>query len=504
MAQRAAVNLSDLPEGDHLVKDGSYHGTCVVYMKLTEACVKAIDTLLAKKGANDCGLCVSFNTAGGTFNVPAVANSEAKAFEFQTNKIEKGSIECLHQHRQIQGSRQADHSLSSLGSIHHRLSIKATDEVYETTKTKALEAEEERKDSHRVKHIDKLPSSRTPWKLKNRLEATNSHQPKPSKKPEETLTSSNSANIIIRDRVIHFLALKPHRKVDLHNRLKKDKSCENSLNHLDPVLTQVAELQSGTAVYILKPSFYPLVKVDTFPKYSESERQVVRRNLQQAGIKVASASSGVKRVAEDVPNVTKRAKSSHTTMKHTKPVEVTPESNALPKKSEATTSEEATTKVTDIVMQDKKHKKKKKHKHSKDQDVAQQSVVTEPPTSQQSEQPPVDGDDFSQFTIITNHEQRAKYKEEFNADYNKYLELKARTDEVTCEFNKLKDQLAECPKKSEEYKRLSRSIKKKYMEKQNDAVYQQEKKQYQQLCMKLSHIKKLVIEYDNSCASSNS
>ena len=36
-----------------------------------------------------------------TFNVPAVANSEAKAFEFQTNKIEKGSIECLHQHRQV-------------------------------------------------------------------------------------------------------------------------------------------------------------------------------------------------------------------------------------------------------------------------------------------------------------------------------------------------------------------------------------------------------------------
>jgi len=49
MAQRAAVNLSDLPEGDHLVKDGSCNGTCVVYMKLTEACVKAIDTLLAKK-----------------------------------------------------------------------------------------------------------------------------------------------------------------------------------------------------------------------------------------------------------------------------------------------------------------------------------------------------------------------------------------------------------------------------------------------------------------------
>jgi len=33
--------------------------------------------------------------------VPAIANSEAKAFEFQTNKVEKGSVECLHQHRQV-------------------------------------------------------------------------------------------------------------------------------------------------------------------------------------------------------------------------------------------------------------------------------------------------------------------------------------------------------------------------------------------------------------------
>ena len=49
MAQRASVNLSDLPEGDHLVKDISNQGTCVVYMKLTEACVKAIDALLAAK-----------------------------------------------------------------------------------------------------------------------------------------------------------------------------------------------------------------------------------------------------------------------------------------------------------------------------------------------------------------------------------------------------------------------------------------------------------------------
>jgi len=53
MAQRAAVNLSDLPEGDHLVKNTSHQGTCVVYMKLTEACVKAIEALLADKKVED-------------------------------------------------------------------------------------------------------------------------------------------------------------------------------------------------------------------------------------------------------------------------------------------------------------------------------------------------------------------------------------------------------------------------------------------------------------------
>ena len=50
---------------------------------------------------------------------------------------------------QIQGSKQAGQTLFNLGNINYKLSIKATDDVYETTKTKALEAEEERKESHR-------------------------------------------------------------------------------------------------------------------------------------------------------------------------------------------------------------------------------------------------------------------------------------------------------------------------------------------------------------------
>ena len=84
-----------------------------------------------------------------------------------------------------------------------------------------------------------------------------------------------------RDRVIHFLALKAHRKVDLHNRLKKgkmagnissnivicnhhitDKHCENSLSYLDQVLQQVAEqAPHDRAVYNLKPSYYSELKV---------------------------------------------------------------------------------------------------------------------------------------------------------------------------------------------------------------------------------------------------
>ena len=58
----------------------------------------------------------------------------------------------------------------------------------------------------------------------------------------------------------------------------------------------------------------------------------------------------------------------------------------------------------------------------------------------------------SRFTTITSHEQRARYKEEFNAEYSRYTELKNKIDQVTVEFNELKNQLASCPKRSDEYK----------------------------------------------------
>ena len=58
----------------------------------------------------------------------------------------------------------------------------------------------------------------------------------------------------------------------------------------------------------------------------------------------------------------------------------------------------------------------------------------------------------SQFSAIKNHEQRARYKEEFNAEYSRYIELKERIDQVTMEFTTLKNQLAGCPKRSIEYK----------------------------------------------------
>lgn len=58
----------------------------------------------------------------------------------------------------------------------------------------------------------------------------------------------------------------------------------------------------------------------------------------------------------------------------------------------------------------------------------------------------------SQFTTITSLEQRARYKEEFNAEYSRYTELKNKIDQVTVEFNELKNQLGSCPKRSDEYK----------------------------------------------------
>ncbi|XP_053910378.1 RNA polymerase II elongation factor ELL2 isoform X3 [Cuculus canorus] len=87
------------------------------------------------------------------------------------------------------------------------------------------------------------------------------------------------------------------------------------------------------------------------------------------------------------------------------------------------------------------------------------------------------------YRAIVSHEQRQKYKSDFNAEYNEYRNLHARMESVTRRFMKLDAQRKLLSPESKEY--------------QSSPNYYEEKYRYEYLHKKLSHIKRLIREFDH-------
>ena len=58
---------------------------------------------------------------------------------------------------------------------------------------------------------------------------------------------------------------------------------------------------------------------------------------------------------------------------------------------------------------------------------------------------------YRNYTAITNSEQRARYKKDFNMYYNQYIQYHQILDKVRARFTNLQNTLKEAPKDSLEY-----------------------------------------------------
>lgn len=87
---------------------------------------------------------------------------------------------------------------------------------------------------------------------------------------------STKAPHTLRERIIHLLAVKPQKRTDVINRLKKEtKRGETAMTKTDSLLQEVADLQGD--MFHLKQSLYSELRVDDWPFYSDAERQLVKR-----------------------------------------------------------------------------------------------------------------------------------------------------------------------------------------------------------------------------------
>ncbi|XP_031461156.1 RNA polymerase II elongation factor ELL2 isoform X2 [Phasianus colchicus] len=106
-------------------------------------------------------------------------------------------------------------------------------------------------------------------------------------------------------------------------------------------------------------------------------------------------------------------------------------------------------------------------------------------------------DYIKKYIAIVSYEQRQRYKDDFNAEYDEYRSLHARMESITRKFMKLDEQRKQLSPGSKEYQMLHEEVLEEYRKiQQSSPNYREEKHRCEYLHNKLSHIKRLIGEFD--------
>ncbi|XP_071954057.1 RNA polymerase II elongation factor ELL-like [Antedon mediterranea] len=525
--------MADLKDNEQYVFDRSKlsnRNKTVLLLKLTDTSLKVLEDFQKIKNGPKRKGSISFNSNQGTISLPGV--SGCREFKIQVTTLPDNSCECL-QHKHYD-------QIESIGCIMNKVTIKATDDSYTATSDKMKQAEEELKkvstkvieqkglkQGRKVKirtptsTLQKFQSKKTesaipPWKQKTTLSKPSIVQ-KPSTPSTPMSNSSCSSNgssssgyssasqnsnssntsspkqtskYPCRDHIIHALAVRPYKRVELILKLSKEGFSGSSKDKISSTLQQVASAKDNS--YTLLRHIYNEVRED-WPLYSTADRDILKGKLQQFNQK------------QNEENY------------HPKP---TTEKESKPKKPPKAVKRPILPEIADYKLP----KIQKRIAHSKKGDektVCTPSSPSEVTTSKNSPKydndyvdsnadqkapSPTEGvsstsstpEYMSNFQRITNPEQRLKYKNVFNEEYKEYLNVYKKIENVQCKFSDLKERLSKVDRNSSEYERIENQVLEEYEKIQEDEKYAMERARFDELHGKLGFIKRLVLEYDNA------
>lgn len=106
-----------------------------------------------------------------------------------------------------------------------------------------------------------------------------------------------------------------------------------------------------------------------------------------------------------------------------------------------------------------------------------------------------------QYGRIVCGEQRSRYKEDFNSQYDEYRDLFQSIDKVSKRFAKLEEELRQQHEGTTAWQRIESQIVREYKENRMDMKYREERRRFQHLHEKLAHIKRLILEWDTAQGS---
>uniref|UniRef100_A0A9J8CTE9 Elongation factor for RNA polymerase II 2 n=1 Tax=Cyprinus carpio carpio TaxID=630221 RepID=A0A9J8CTE9_CYPCA len=291
-----------------LCENGTYGLNCgrksdrisVLHVKLTETAFKALENYPNCKKAPSSQATIRFQGLQGRIKIPTTdAPNGCHNFDFYLSNYGKdnpqGSFECIHQYISSSGVPH----LSSLGTIQDKITVCATNDSYQVTKERVTKAEED-KSKNSTKFIRPGGPFRDK-KVQHRKPAPSAPDPVPERKQTTPLNPANTIRKCLtnnpvsqrpyRDRVIHLLALRSYKKLELLGRLQRDGISQKDRNSLGSTLQQVASLNPKDNSYSLKDFIFREVQRN-WPGYTEDERVQCDRILaRKLGLNSESVSS---------------------------------------------------------------------------------------------------------------------------------------------------------------------------------------------------------------------
>ncbi|CAM9400568.1 unnamed protein product [Lampetra fluviatilis] len=292
----------------------------VLLVKLTDSALRALETPPGQRGTSSPQPKICLGGDKGYMKIPVPLSESPSGFRtfsiYRSRDGAQGSFDCVHQHVDRLGVPRLD----CVGTVQEKLTICATDDSYQTTRERMAQAEEETRSRGAIvikpggpfngkRTVRRLPPElmdlapgrkrSAPLNPANTLRkaplagtnsaaaATTAAALRPaSPAAAAAAASSGPAEALrrpMRERVVHFLALRPCKKAELVARLERDAGgvggggqCDRS--QVFAILEQVAAPRGQDGRQQLKEAAYAEVRPD-WPGYSPEERRAVQALL---------------------------------------------------------------------------------------------------------------------------------------------------------------------------------------------------------------------------------
>lgn len=474
----------------------SRNNKLLVHVKLTDSCLRALEEYQLVEVSSRRKPSIKFSGLQGSISIPLrksdSGDDNTAQFQLDCSAIQsggqQGQMDCI---QQPGGSS----NIRTVGTITHKINVKATDDSYQMTQQRMKEAEEERKGiSTKVLNTAPKKGSKKFSKTHDSISAfrkqiRSGSRPKVSSGPSKTL----------RERVIHLLAVRPFKKPELISKLTTGKDGVNlkDRNSLTSILQQVAVMTDNQ--YKLLKHLYSEVQVETWPSYSEAEKQLVRRKMKSEmndSSLVSSSSSSPPKSIETKRQSSKRICASETerSSKRQRISHIKNNNNII--------KDDPDEKSPNSV--DKSKLSKTNSTESTEPVSLPDSQVVESSTTENSLNG-VNGVDSPEFMRkykpITSYEQRCSYKKDFQEEYEEYIALKEKTAPISIKFTDLQSKRLQFPEESTERQAIDKEIQDLYVKVHKDPLWKQTKARCLELHTKLSYIKGLITAYDKSAAN---